>query len=300
MKALILTEDQKASRELCAGARTLADEVALISIGGANISEDIADRILTITPPDGSLFEDAFETVAALVTGEQPDLVLFQPTRRVKVIAGRLAARLGMSVITEVTALSPDGEASSMYFGGAAVRQQRPVAGPALYAVNPGAFDAGEPSGANTVVEVAFVSPAQPLNRIGSEPLPRQSVDLTAAKRVVAIGRGLASKDDLPLVRDFSESLNAELGCSRPIAETEGWLPRSLYIGVSGVTLKPELYLGVGISGQMQHTVGVNKAKVFAAINKDKNAPIFTQTDIGLIGDLYTVLPQLTQHFAQN
>lgn len=299
MKALILTEDAKAARELCAGARTLADHVDLVSIGGGNLAEAVADRVLTIALPGDYLFEDAFETVAALVEREQPHIILLQPTRRVKVIAGRLAARLGTSVVTEVTALAPGGEATTMYFGGVAQRRQRPLGTPAMYAVNPGALEGGEAIGDNKPVEVDFVAPGHRLTQISTRPLPRQSVDLTEAKRVVAIGRGLASEADLPLVRQFCAALEAELGCSRPIAETEGWLPRDLYIGVSGVTLKPDLYLGVGISGQMQHTVGVNRAKVFAAINKDKNAPIFAQADFGLVGDLYAVLPQLTEHFAQ-
>lgn len=309
MKALILTEDRKASRELCAGARALADEVGLISItgssvdggssvGGSDVADGVADRVLTVTLPDGYLYEEAFETVAALVTREQPDLVLVQPTRRVKIIAGRLAARLGTSVVTEVTSLASGGEATSMYFGGAALRRQRPVGTPALYAVNPGALDCGVASGANTPVAVDFVAPAHRLTRISTRALPAQAVDLTEARRVVAIGRGLASEADLPLVREFCAAVGAELGCSRPIAETEGWLPRGVYIGVSGVSLKPELYVGVGISGQMQHVVGVSRAKVFAAINKDKNAPIFKQADLGLVGDLYAVLPQLTQHLS--
>jgi electron transfer flavoprotein alpha subunit len=184
-----------------------------------------------------------------------------------------------------------------MYFGGAAIRRQRPATKPAIYAVNPGTFE-GTPSGANTPADVPFVEPARRLKKLSSQPLPRQDVDLAGAKRVVAIGRGLAKEEDLPLVRAFADALKAGLGCSRPIAETEGWLPRSQYIGVSGLTLKPDVYVAVGISGQMQHMVGVSRAKTIVAINKDKTAPVFKQADIGLVGDLYAVLPELTAALA--
>ncbi|MCU7718176.1 FAD-binding protein, partial [Escherichia coli] len=119
------------------------------------------------------------------------------------------------------------------------------------------------------------------------------SVDLSKAKRVVGVGRGLAAQDDLKMVHELAAVLNAEVGCSRPIAEGENWMERERYIGVSGVLLKSDLYLTLGISGQIQHMVGGNGAKVIVAINKDKNAPIFNYADYGLVGDIYKVVPAL-------
>lgn len=119
------------------------------------------------------------------------------------------------------------------------------------------------------------------------------SVDLSKAKRVVGVGRGLAAQDDLNMVHELAAVLGAEVGCSRPIAEGENWMERERYIGVSGVLPKSELYLTLGISGQIQHMVMGNGAKVIVAVNKDKNAPIFNYADYGLVGDIYKVVPAL-------
>lgn len=125
------------------------------------------------------------------------------------------------------------------------------------------------------------------------------SVDLSKAKRVVGVGRGLAAQDDLKMVHELAAVLNAEVGCSRPIAEGENWMERERYIGVSGVLLKSDLYLTLGISGQIQHMVGGNGAKVIVAINKDKNAPIFNYADYGLVGDIYKVVPALISQLSR-
>ena len=106
-------------------------------------------------------------------------------------------------------------------------------------------------------------------------------------------GRGFAEEADLQLMRDVAAKLGGECGCSRPLAEGVDWMPREAYIGVSGMMLAPKMYLGIGISGQMQHMVGVNHAGTMFAVNKDKNAPIFKQCDYGLVGDLKDVLPKL-------
>jgi electron transfer flavoprotein alpha subunit len=113
---------------------------------------------------------------------------------------------------------------------------------------------------------------------------------------VVGVGRGFAAEADLDLARTLAVKLGAELACSRPIAEGVDWMPAERYLGVSGATIKPDLYLAVGISGQVQHLVGVNGAKVIVAVNKDKNAPIFASADFGVVGDLYQVLPELAKN----
>jgi electron transfer flavoprotein alpha subunit len=128
---------------------------------------------------------------------------------------------------------------------------------------------------------------------VALEEKAESEINLSDAKRIIAAGRGFIAEEDLSLARDLAQRIGAEIGCTRPLTEIETWLPKELYIGVSGLMLTPELYVGIGTSGQMQHMVGVNSAKVIVAINKDKNAPIFKQTDIGLVGDLYRVLPKV-------
>ena len=121
-----------------------------------------------------------------------------------------------------------------------------------------------------------------------------ESVNLAAARRVVSVGRGVAAQEDLALVDELAAALEAEVGCTRPVAEGSGWMARERYIGVSGALLKPDLFVAVGLSGQIQHMVGANSAKTIVAVNKDKNAPVFKQCDYGIVADLYEVLPKLS------
>ena len=119
-------------------------------------------------------------------------------------------------------------------------------------------------------------------------------MNLAAARRVVSVGRGVAAQEDLALVDELAAALEAEVGCTRPVAEGSGWMARERYIGVSGALLKPDLFVAVGLSGQIQHMVGANSAKTIVAVNKDKNAPVFKQCDYGIVADLYEVLPKLS------
>ena len=142
---------------------------------------------------------------------------------------------------------------------------------------------------------VDFAAPAHPAKFVERREKQGETVNLSAAKRAVGIGRGLAKQEDLEMVYAFAAKLGAEVGCSRPIAQGENWMAISRYIGVSGVMLKPDIYVALGISGQVQHTVGVRDAKIIIAVNKDKNAPIFKQCDYGIVGDIYKVVPALTE-----
>ena len=115
------------------------------------------------------------------------------------------------------------------------------------------------------------------------------------AKKIVGIGRGISSADNIPAAEKLAGLLGAEIGCTRPVAEEEHWYPKERYIGVSGCMTKPELYLALGISGQIQHMVGVNQAGVIFAVDKSENAPIFAQADHCLVADINTALPALIE-----
>jgi electron transfer flavoprotein alpha subunit len=125
-------------------------------------------------------------------------------------------------------------------------------------------------------------------------------VDISTATKLVSVGRGFHKKEDLKLAQDLAAAFKAELSCSRPIAEDDHWLPIDHYVGISGHTVKPDLYLAVGISGQVQHMVGARESKVIVAVNSDEHAPIFESTDYGIVGDLYEVLPLLTAAVRNN
>lgn len=291
MKALVIAEHSEAAKLLCAGARTLADEVALVVAGVETAPEGVADAAYHVDVPAGSILDDADKTIAPLVEG--CDMVLVEPTKRMKSVAGKLAAAAGASVIADALSIE-DGVATNMYFGGVG-HAQRKATGVAFYTVSPNIYINEQASGANGAAEeLAWVAPEHAVRELSSEPVPKSGIDLTACDAVVAAGRGFAEQDDLQLARDLADKIGAGLGCSRPLAEGVDWMPAETYIGVSGLILSPKVYVAAGISGQIQHMVGANRAGTVFAINKDENAPIFKQCDYGLIGDLKKILPAVT------
>lgn len=290
MKACVIAENAGAAAQLCSGARAMADEVVLVAPGVEPVA-GIADKVVHIAVPEGAAIDDAYLSVNAVVDAEGANIVLVEPTRRCKVLAGRLAAHCATATITDV--IEFDGDlAITMYFGGVGQRKSKAAGDIAIYTVGAGVFDATA-TGTDTIEEAPFQAPERGLRVTGTKDLPASDVDLVAADVVVAGGRGFAEEADLQLMRDLAAKLGGECGCSRPLAEGVDWMPREAYIGVSGVMLAPKVYVGVGVSGQMQHMVGVNRAGMLFAINKDKNAPIFKQCDCGIVGDLKTVLPAL-------
>lgn len=293
MKALLIAENEKAARELGSGARNMATEVTLVVFGDGNWA-DIADKVLRINVPEANVLDDAYVTVNSIADDEAPSVVLVEPTHRLLSIAGRLAAHLGTATITDAISIE-DGAVTSLYFGGAGERIARSMGDVSIITVGSGVFDPEGATGTDAVEEVTFTAPANAIARVSSEPLEKADVNLDDAAVIVAAGRGFSSKEDLGMARDLAAKINGELGCTRPLTEGVDWMPRETYIGVSGLMLAPKVYVACGISGQMQHMVGCNRAGTLFAINKDKNAPIFKQCDYGIIGTVEDVLPALTQ-----
>jgi electron transfer flavoprotein alpha subunit len=277
--------------ELAKGAHALASTVNAIGVGVAAVSG--ADLTLTL-PAIGAdaLVEGYAKPIADLLAERGARVVLFDTDVQSRLLAGLVAAHLGVGVrnAAELKAGEPL-TIGRMAYGGLAVATEE-ISGVAVLVVGPGVLPAQD-AATGPAEAVAVAADSAGLRLIETRPKAGESVNLSAAKRVVGVGRGFAAEADLDLARVLAGKLGAELACSRPIAEGVNWLPTERYIGVSGATLRPELYLAVGISGQIQHLVGVNKAKVMVAINKDKNAPIFKQVDFGIVGDLYQVLPAL-------
>ena len=293
MKALVLAESADAQRILCAGARTLADEVNLVVVTGAP-ETGVADKAFDIDLPAGECADNAYETVQGVFDQVAPDMVLIEPTARLKTIGGKLAAKAGAAVIPNVTAFNGD-EVEDMYFGGLAAKKQSATTACKFYTTSGACFGDAAASGTDTVEKVAYTAPANALKLRSTKAVPVEGADLTKSDIIVSVGRGFGEEGDLKLAQDFAAKIGADVGCSRPVAENLQWMPRNLYVGVSGVQAQPKAYIAVGISGQMQHMVGCKDAGTIIAINKDKNAPVFKQTDIGIVGDLYKVLPALTE-----
>ena len=231
--------------------------------------------------------ENYAESIAALLKDKHPAMLLLAATKRGKALAARLSVQLNAALVNDATAVDiVDGHicAEHRMYGGLAFAQEKINSPLAIITLAPGVQ---EPCTSDT-----------------SHQCPTETVPYVAPRheilcRVVGVGRGLAAQDDLKMVHELAAVLNAEVGCSRPIAEGENWMERERYIGVSGVLLKSDLYLTLGISGQIQHMVGGNGAKVIVAINKDKNAPIFNYADYGLVGDIYKVVPALISQLSR-
>jgi len=292
MNAFVLAETENGARELCAGARQIADEVTLFTFG--NAVTGVADKCLHLQIPEDAIADDAYPSVNESFDASGAKVVLAEPTVRVTNLAGRLAAHANTAAVPGVNALK-DGVATSVYFGGTGVKESKPETDVSVYLISAGTFDGTQATGTDTVEEVEFKAPEKLAVKKGTAALPKSDIDLASADKIVACGRGFAKEEDLQLARDFASKIGAEVACSRPLSEGVNWFPREAYVGVSGAVVKPDVYFAVGISGQMQHMVGCNDSGTVIAINSDKNAPIFKQCDVGIVGDLKDVLPALTK-----
>ena len=297
----VMSDEASALSELCAGAGAVAARVTAILFGSeaeaAGAAGCGADRLLYCQPSDGAVPEDYAAAVAQEVKKEASALVIVNNTIRGRCLAGKLGVLLDTAVLTSVNALERSGEelvCCRMVYGGIAQRSEVFSKPYGVLTVGGGVFEAAaEP--AQAAVAPFEGLPQGGLKRIACTPKKEGGVDLVAAKRIVDVGRGLAQEADLELCRKLAAALGAEVGCSRPVAENNKWLPKSNYMGITGVQVKPELIVALGVSGQIQHIGGINKSRVIVAVNKDKSAPIFKNADFGVVGDLYKVVPALIE-----
>jgi electron transfer flavoprotein alpha subunit len=259
----------------------------------------VGDALLAKYTADGWIV-----ALEQLIAEAQPQYVVFPHTYQVRDFAPALATHLGEVLIGDVTAIQVAEAQSRPIF----VRQwmqgklnaeyrHRVDGGVCFVSVQAGSFraDAVE-AGAG---EVKVFAPRLDAGKIRTKPgepfrEATQTVDLSSAPVIVSVGRGIGEQDNLKLVEDLATALGAELAASRPICDA-GWLPMERQVGSSGQTVAPKLYLAVGISGAIQHLVGMKGAKTILAINKDADAPIFEVADIGVVGDLFEIVPALTK-----
>ena len=236
-----------------------------------------------------------------LVRKISPSLVLFPHTYQVRDFAPKIATRFNQVLISDTIGFRVDGGApvfARQLFHGKLNADVKP-GGPAPHfaSVQAGAFRADQLQGGSAQVE-AFSPDLKPdMIRAKPEDPFRESaraVDLTAAEIIVSVGRGIKEKENIPIVEELAKALGAELAASRPICDS-GWLPMERQVGSSGQTVSPKVYMAVGISGAIQHLVGMKGAKTIVAINKDSNAPIFEVADYGIVGDLFEVVPALVE-----
>ena len=236
-----------------------------------------------------------------LIEAESPKYMVFPHTYQVRDFAPALATRLGQVLISDVTGISPGPVFTRQLMQGRLNGTYRHSgSGPCVVSIQAGAFRAdpvnpGNANGASVSTFTPKLEAAQIRTRPG-DPFrgEEQTVDLASAQLIVSVGRGIKERENLPIVQELATALGAELGASRPICDN-GWLPMERQVGSSGQSVAPRLYLAIGISGAIQHLVGMKGSQCIVAINKDPDAPIFEVADYGIVGDLFEVVPALTE-----
>jgi len=300
----------RASWEAVAAAQQMGGPVKLVVLGagvaetaGELAAADVAEVIALEHDALNAYTADGFvQALAALIAAESPSHVVFTHTYQTRDYAPKLAARLDRALAADCIGLKD--EAGLLFvrpiFQGR-VNANVALEGPAPHLVTfqIGSFRADAVKKGAQPAAVKTLAASVDASAIRQKPEApfreaKQAVDLTQAERIVAVGRGIKSEEHIALARQLAEALGAELAASRPICDS-GWLPMERQIGSSGQTVAPKLYLALGISGAIQHVVGMKGARTIVAINKDPEAPIFEIADYGIAGDLFDIVPAMVQ-----
>jgi electron transfer flavoprotein alpha subunit len=243
--------------------------------------------------------------LAQLIDAEKPERVFLPHTYQTRDFAPVLAARLGQPLVTDCIAIRDQGPGTDdrkavyvrpMFQG--KLQADVAVSGPHLATFQIGAFraDAMKTGAGAPVRKASFAIDASKIRQKPEAPFKeaKQAVDLSQAERIVAVGRGIKSQEHIQLAEQLAKAMGAELAASRPICDA-GWLPMDRQIGSSGQTVAPKLYVALGISGAIQHLVGMKGARTIVAVNKDPEAPIFEIADYGIAADLFEVIPAIIE-----
>ena len=308
---LVYSEMKSTALGLLTGSRELAAElgkplaVALLGEEAAGWTDACfahgAERAFVGNDPALAVFQAATHAaaLAQIVARAEADIILVGATRRGRELAPRLAQKLSAGCVTDATKLSlQDGRlvVERRALGGNTVSASVITSPQQVVSVMPKLFEA-EPggSGAGEVIEVALALEPSATRLVERRAKEVGAVNVEEAEVLVCGGRGLAEEGDLSLVQDLAGALGGAVGCTRPLSHENHWLSEDRMVGLSGKAPSPNLYVGVGVSGQIQHVVGIMDAKLIVAINNDKNAPIFKVADYGIVGDLYQVVPKLLE-----
>ncbi|HOC18533.1 MAG TPA: electron transfer flavoprotein subunit alpha/FixB family protein [Vicinamibacterales bacterium] len=312
----------RASWEAIAAAQRLAAQTGLgpvrIAIAGGEVAAsaaslaeaECAEVVALEAAALGAYTADGFTAaLARLLEAEAPAFALFAHTYQARDFVPKLAARLGWPLVTDVTGYGEPFEGRRtftrlVFQGKLAADVVAEGDGPCLVTVQAGAFPADGVARGASPAPVRRVEATADSSAIRQKPEPpfqeaKQAVDLSQASRIVAVGRGIKEQSKLALVEELARALGAEIAASRPICDA-GWLPLERQVGSSGQTVSPKLYLALGISGAIQHAVGMKGSRTIVAINKDAEAPIFELADYGIVGDLFEVVPELVKELGKS
>jgi electron transfer flavoprotein alpha subunit len=291
--------------ELLTKARSMDGEVAAVALGPGAI--EAASQLgefgaTTVYASDDEVYTDfvaqpAADALHQLIQQHSPDLILFSMTYDSRDIAGRLSAKTGSPLMSNVTDILAPNKARTAIFGGSTFVDVELQGHPALLVVRPKSFVAEASGGSAEIVAVDVQIPedAMKAKRVERHEEEATGPKLEDAPVIIAGGRGLQDADNFKLLDELASAIgNAAVGATRAVVDA-GWVPYSMQIGQTGKTVKPGVYIAVGISGATQHIVGMKGAKKIIAINKDEDAPIFQIADLGIVGDALKILPQVTE-----
>jgi len=278
------------------GAEPTADALAkLAEFGAANVV------VVAGAEFDDFVVAPTAEALAAVITEQTPAAVLIPSTAHGKEVAARVAVRLGSGIITDAVDVDASLVATQPVFGGATVVHSRVTQGVPLITVRPNSIPPVAAPAAGTRVDVAVtVSDAARTTRVTNRVTAQKSgrPDLAEAAIVVSGGRGVGGAEGFTVIEGLADALGAAVGASRAATDA-GWYPHSFQVGQTGKTVSPQLYVANGISGAIQHRAGMQTSKTVVVVNKDAEAPIFELADFGVVGDLFAVVPQLTDEIAR-
>ncbi|OPY92520.1 MAG: Electron transfer flavoprotein subunit alpha [Syntrophaceae bacterium PtaU1.Bin231] len=297
---LVYSEDPIRTRELITAARTLDKEVAVLAAGNPEKAQALAltGVRVDLIEADLPLFDTgAMATVVALVAeAAGADTVLLASNRRGRELAGRLAQKMGAGCLTDAHSLELSGgelRAVRNTLGGATEATQAVTSARKVVTVSPKAYAPAEAGEGGSVRPLTVSMPPNRVNVRESRRREKDNIDIEAAEVIVAVGQGLPDKAALALADEVAGRLGGVLACSKPVATDRKWLSEERVIGLSGKICSPELALVMGISGQVQFTVGIRDAKTIVAVNTDENAPMCGMSDYILVSDLKETLRQL-------
>lgn len=296
---------KKVSAELITAARALGEPSAVV-VGKPGTAAPLVDglkaagaaKIYVAESDDAEtyLLTPVVDVLAGLAESAAPAGVIVAATADGKEIAARLAARIGSGLLVDVVEVREGAVGVHSIFGGAFTVAAQVTSDTPVITVRPGAIEAAPADGAGEVVNVEVPAQAENATKITKrEPaVAGDRPELTEASVVVAGGRGVGSAESFSVVEELADSLGGAVGASRAAVDS-GYYPGQFQVGQTGKTVSPQLYIALGISGAIQHRAGMQTSKTIIAVNKDEEAPIFEIADLGIVGDLFKVSPQLTE-----
>jgi electron transfer flavoprotein alpha subunit len=286
--------------ELITLVKELGEEAFVVSLNEANARESVkhgADRVYLFAG-DNPRPENYAKAMASFLARQSPRAFFVGATVRGREVAAQVAGHLKCGLVSEAARVCvKEGviEADRMTYGGALVETET-AQDLTIFTISAGKCQATKDDARSCDVISVPVEADSRVRQIKVKTIAKQGTDITKAAKIVCVGMGFDKLEDLSIAEDLARAMGATIASTRAIAEDRKWLPTDAYIGLSGAIIKPDLYIGLGVSGQIQHTYGIREAKIIVGVNNNPRATIFQVADYGIVGDLYEIAPLLARH----